>query len=297
MEQENTRPLGEDLVRAAEHGDTLAFAALVQRFDSLEEAQQLVRTKAFVRMADRVVLPKLIKPEVREATGEPDKGSGSEPTLFGHFAVFNEWTEIDSMFEGHFLERIAPGAFKKTFREQQQKVLFQHGQDPYLGDKILGQPGTLAEDEIGAAYEVPLFRGLPELLMDGLRKGAYGSSFRFRMMREEFDQEPDESAHNPRGLPERTLKEVQVPEFGPVSFPAYASATAGVRAIEANANGNSEEVAAAPSNGDAAGEEHPQDSGRRSETDTSSTERRENSKQSWPRVSQEEWDELWIPEI
>jgi hypothetical protein len=130
MESENTRPLGEDLVRAAEHGDTLAFAALVQRFDSLEEAQQLVRAKAFVRMADRTVIPKLMKPEVREASGEPDKGGVSEPTLFGHFAVFNEWTEIDSMFEGHFLERIAPGAFKKTFREQQQKVLFQHGQDP-----------------------------------------------------------------------------------------------------------------------------------------------------------------------
>jgi HK97 family phage prohead protease len=298
MESENTRPLGEDLVRAAEHGDTLAFAALVQRFDSLEEAQQLVRAKAFVRMADRTVIPKLMKPEVREASGEPDKGGVSEPTLFGHFAVFNEWTEIDSMFEGHFLERIAPGAFKKTFREQQQKVLFQHGQDPYLGDKILGQPETLAEDEIGAAYEVPLFRGLPELLMDGLRAGAYGSSFRFRMMREEFDQEPDESDHNPRGLPERTLKEVQVPEFGPVSFPAYASATAGVRAIDTSANGNgAEDVAAAPSNGDAAGEEHPQETGRRSETDTSSTERRENVKQSWPRVSQEEWDELWIPEI
>jgi hypothetical protein len=32
-------------------------------------------------------------------------------------------------------------------------------------------------------------------------------------------------------MPERTLKEVRVPEFGPVTFPAYVDATAGVRSL------------------------------------------------------------------
>jgi phage head maturation protease len=77
------------------------------------------------------------------------------PTMHGHFAVFNRWTEINSWFEGNFLERIAPGAFKKTFREKTPKVLFQHGQDPQIGDKPLGPIESLAEDETGAAYEVP----------------------------------------------------------------------------------------------------------------------------------------------
>jgi phage head maturation protease len=33
------------------------------------------------------------------------------PTVSGHFAVFNRWTEIDSLFEGQFMERFAPGSF------------------------------------------------------------------------------------------------------------------------------------------------------------------------------------------
>ena len=38
-------------------------------------------------------------------------------TLTGHFAVFSQWTEFNSPFEGRFLEQIAPGAFTKTFNE------------------------------------------------------------------------------------------------------------------------------------------------------------------------------------
>ena len=159
------------------------------------------------------------------------RGSGDGGTLEGHFAVFNEWTEIDSMFEGHFLERIAPGAFKKTFREQVPKVLFNHGHDQMLGDKLLGRVDQLKEDDIGAAYEVGLYRGLPEYLIDGLRDGAYGASFRFRVIKEDFDQRPEESADNPDGLPERTIREAQVMEFGPVTFPAYATATAKARMV------------------------------------------------------------------
>ena len=45
-----------------------------------------------------------------------DSVDGGMPTLHGHFAVFNEWTEINSLMEGNFLERIAPGAFKKTMQ-------------------------------------------------------------------------------------------------------------------------------------------------------------------------------------
>ena len=157
----------------------------------------------------------------------------ADPTLFGHFAVFDRWTEINSWFEGHFLERIAPGAFRKTFRENRDRIraLFQHGQDPQVGDKPIGSIDELREDDEGAYYEVSLFRGLPDLIMEGLRSKQYGASFRFEVMREEREEKPKASEHNPSGLAERTLKELRLFEFGPVTFPAYAEASAGVRSL------------------------------------------------------------------
>jgi HK97 family phage prohead protease len=160
---------------------------------------------------------------------------GTMPTLVGHFAVFDQPTEIASFFEGNFIERIAPGAFKKTFRENKDsiKCLFQHGCDPDIGNKPLGPVSVLREDETGAYYEVPLIDAdyVRGDVLPGLEAGLYGASFCFEVIKEEFDEEPAPSADNPRGLPERTLLEVRVPEFGPVTFPAYEGATAGVRSI------------------------------------------------------------------
>lgn len=163
--------------------------------------------------------------EVRDDTGDG-------PVLHGHFSKFNEWTEINSSYEGNFMERVAPGAFRKTIAESANKmrVLFNHGKD-VLGQQILGPIRSLREDDIGAAYEVPLFDGIPPLILEGLRAGQYGSSFRFGVEHEDFQSKPARSAHNPRGIPERTILEARVREFGPVTFGAYAGATAGVRSI------------------------------------------------------------------
>ena len=158
--------------------------------------------------------------------------AGQMPTLMGHFAVFNQWTEIQSAFEGRFMERIAPGAFERTFDHNRDKirVLFQHGQDPQVGDKPLGRVQKLEEDSTGAYYEVPLLNtSYNRDLLPGLEEGLYGASFRFRVLEEQFDKRAKKSTHNPDGLPERTIETVDVMEFGPVTFPAYAGASAGVR--------------------------------------------------------------------
>lgn len=167
-----------------------------------------------------------------EAVGDfelRDDESG-RPTLVGHFAVFDSWTEINSSWEGQFLERIAPGAFAKTISENasRMKVLFNHGKD-FLGEQALGRIQSLEEDERGAKYEVGLYEGIPPLLMNGLRDGAYGASFRFNVVKQDFDTRPERSDHNPDGMPERTILEARVSEFGPVTFPAYGEATAGLR--------------------------------------------------------------------
>jgi len=154
-------------------------------------------------------------------------------TLFGHFAMFNRWAKISSFSEGEFLEQIAPGAFRKTISENRDRIraLFQHGQDPQVGDKPIADITELREDKEGVYYEADLFPGVPELLVDGLRSNQYGASFRFEPVRANMDRRPERSEHNPDGLPERTLKEVRLFEFGPVTFPAYADATADVRSL------------------------------------------------------------------
>lgn len=172
---------------------------------------------------------------LRAASFDGDK----TPVMEGHFATFNEWYEIKSMFEGHFLERIKPGAFKRTFNAAKRSkdphrisVLLEHGFDPTVGDKPLGRATTLEEDSEGPRYEVELFdTSYNRDLLPALDADAYRSSFRFRVISDEWDHEPDNSSSNPDGLPERTIKEVRVLEFGPTVFPANPSATAGLRSV------------------------------------------------------------------
>lgn len=229
----------QDVIAAAERGDRFAFTVAAERLGSLDEARALVRSSGVVRMVDRVARARALDRDDRIAPSRmalrSDNGDDTGgPVMFGHFAVFNEWTEIDSWFEGRFLEQIAPRAFRKTFRENRAQIrsIFQHGADPVAGDKPLGPIDDLREDEVGGYYEVPLLDApyVRADILPGLREGIYGASFAFKVMRDEMDEEPDPSDANPNALPQRTLKEVRLYEFGPVTFPAYPSATAGVRA-------------------------------------------------------------------
>lgn len=175
--------------------------------------------------------------EVVRAAAEPVRaaapdGEAGMPTLDVRFSHFDNWYEIDSMWEGRFLERVAPGAFAKTIRESgdQVKVLFNHGFDPQIGDKVLGRAENLREDEDAAAMDVPLFdTSYNRDLLPGLEAGVYGSSMRFVVVKDEWVDEPPASDDNPRALPERTIKEVRLLEAGPVTFPANPMSTAGVR--------------------------------------------------------------------
>lgn len=183
--------------------------------------------------ADRVRLVDLPASdfELRTARSESD-GIG---LLVGHGAVFNVWTEIDS-WEGHFKERFAPGAFARTIREDRAgfKVLFNHGFDPSIGDKPLGNPRVLKEDDIGLYMEVPLDdTSYNRDLLASLKSGAIaGMSVRFRVAEEgQTWRTPRVSqTHNPDMLQERTINEVlRLYEAGPCTFPAYLAASAGVR--------------------------------------------------------------------
>lgn len=186
---------------------------------------------------------------LRDGEDEGDLGGSGTPelnstTMVGHFAVFNQWTEICSWYEGEFLERVMPGAFKKTIAEgiERVKVQFDHGCNEIVGGNVLGPIDVLTEDDTGAYYEVPLLDTsynrdivLPQLqgrLMSGEMRGSVlGASFRFQVIRDEWNMEPTPSTYNPTGLPERTIREVKLFEFGPVVFPAYPAASSGMRSL------------------------------------------------------------------
>lgn len=168
-------------------------------------------------------------PELRAAAKDDD----SIGLLTGHFSAFNTWYRVASLWEGEFYENTAPGFTAQTIAEDRDamRVLFDHGFDT-IGNKVLGPIQDLREDDTGPYYEVPLFdTSYNRDLLPGLRAGVYGASFRMRVLEDSWNDEPEPSDYNPKGLPERTITRAKVMEFGPVTFPANPEATASVRSV------------------------------------------------------------------
>lgn len=158
-----------------------------------------------------------------DAFGIGDDGN----TLYGYLAVFDQDTRINN-WEGDFIERIAPGAFSKTLSERgdRVKILYDHGLDPSIGNKPLGKASVMREDDHGLYVEVPLDdTSYNRDLKASLASGAIdGMSFRFSVQREDWDMEQEPNR--------RTLREVVLMEGGPVTFPAYEGAAAGIRSAD-----------------------------------------------------------------
>lgn len=184
------------------------------------------------------------------------EAAGDGLTLDGYAAVFNRDTIIDS-WEGRFKERIAPGAMKKSFRENPPRVQFDHGRHMLIGSIPIakldrGYPREEVDPVLapeGGAHVVARLHDnwLIQPVRDAIEAETIdGMSFRFSVVREQWrdhtgkvirDEEelrqllrrswmedvPDEE------LLQRTLQELRVPELGPVVWPAYTDTSVGVR--------------------------------------------------------------------
>ena len=186
--------------------------------------------------------------------------AGRPPRLVGHFARFNVPNEIDSAIEGQFMEIIEPGAFARTFKNNRDRirVLFQHGKDPDIGEKPIAAITDLRSDNVGPAYEAELLDGIPPLVLDGLKRGQYGVSYRFSVSDQKWNDNPGKSPANPKGLPERVIREARVYEFGPVTFPADAGADVAVRSLTDEMRPITPTEPVAPSAEPEAPEPHPE---------------------------------------
>jgi HK97 family phage major capsid protein/HK97 family phage prohead protease len=185
--------------------------------------------------------------EFRAATKPDDTEPSDGRTLDGYAAVFDQDTEINS-WEGRFIETMKKGAFRKTLKENKGRIQMQydHGRDFRVGTIPIGAYERLEEDDHGLHVIGRLFdNDLVEPIRQAIEGGAIqGMSFKFRVLRDEWRDakgklvKPEElldllwSNDPERGPLRRTIKEVALAEAGPVSTPAYAGTSVGVRSDE-----------------------------------------------------------------
>ena len=148
---------------------------------------------------------------------------GSLGTLAGRFSEFGRWYRVSSKFEGDVHGARRP----RRDREHDPRVRdsdegpVRPRMDVQIGNKVLG-PIEACEDE----FRRPALRGAAVRHLVQPRSaarpeaGVYGSSIRFRVTGDEWNDEPAKSKANPDGIPERTITRMKVMEFGPVTFPA-----------------------------------------------------------------------------
>jgi phage head maturation protease len=169
-----------------------------------------------------------ITPEILRVTDD-DEG----PVVEGRIVPYEQWSEVDSVIEGNFLERFARGSFAKTLAEQIErvKVYFDHGKSAKYGRQPIGDLREAWETDDGLYFRSGLLNGLDEIMVDGLRKGLYGASVGARVVRSKVDRFPDRSDRNPKRLEERTYTEMRAFDFSITSQPHYDGTTLALRSV------------------------------------------------------------------
>ena len=146
------------------------------------------------------------------------------PRLVGYAAVFEQRTLI-----WDFYEEIAPGAFRRALEEGQDVVaLWNHDTNYVLGRRSAGTL-HLTEDERGLRVEIlPPDTQWARDLVESIRRGDVKQmSFSFRV------PEGGEEWYTEGGRLVRRLKDVDLFDVSPVTFPAYPQTKVGVRSPEA----------------------------------------------------------------
>lgn len=152
---------------------------------------------------------------LKEDKGEPTK-------IVGYAARFNELSdEIWGM-----REKIVPGAFSEAILNSDVRALWNHDPNYVLG-RTKNNTLTLREDEQGLFYEVaPPDTQWARDLVESIRRGDVDqSSFAFSVEIQEWDESSDPII--------RTIKKVrELFDVSPVTYPAYPTATSGVRSMQ-----------------------------------------------------------------
>ncbi len=163
---------------------------------------------------------------IQQAENEPLK-------IIGYAARFNELSE--EMWG--MREKISPGAFTEAIGKSDVRALWNHDPNYVLGRT---KNGTLQirEDEQGLFYEVtPPDAQWARDLVESIKRGDVDqSSFAFTVEAQEWDERSDPMV--------RTITKVrELFDVSPVTYPAYPTATSGVRSLQEIAEERRKETA------------------------------------------------------
>lgn len=157
---------------------------------------------------------------------------GAEPVVEGMVVPYGQWSEVDSVLEGHFLERFSQGSLAKTFAEsvRRMKGYFEHGRSKMFERAPIMDIKETWETDEGAFFRAELLRDIPGFIVDGIRKGLYGASIGARPVVVERHR-PGKSDYNPDGLEERTYKELRAFDISLTPHPHYEEASVMMRSV------------------------------------------------------------------
>ncbi len=154
-----------------------------------------------------------------ELRAEGDGESGR--TTKGYACLFDNVTSIG----GYWQERFAKGAFSKSLGERDVVALHSHDDGRPMG-RMSRDTLRVTEDDKGLGFEndLPDTQDGRDLATSIDRGDIEGMSFRFRALKEEWDETQDP--------PMRTVIEAELFEITYTAFPAYPDTEVGMRSLE-----------------------------------------------------------------
>jgi uncharacterized protein len=151
------------------------------------------------------------------------KDDDSLPKIEGYAAVFNKDSE-----DMGFIERIAPGAFKKALKTSDVRALFNHDSNIILGRTTSGTL-DLKEDKTGLFMSItpPDTQLVRDMVMSPIERGDITQqSFGFTV-------DTDEWEHNDNKPSIRTITGIrELFDVSPVTYPAYPDTTVALRSLD-----------------------------------------------------------------
>jgi HK97 family phage prohead protease len=148
--------------------------------------------------------------------------------LVGTVAVFNKRTRIPDR-NGDFEEMILPGFADRSLREHGYPVMqFDHGKDPRVGTVPIGRYDMFERSATGYEVEGELF---DNAVVEPVRQAIAGKAIKGMSFRFQVTKNGDKWERRTGGMDLRHVMDADVPEAGPVVFPAYRDTAVAVRSL------------------------------------------------------------------